>query len=75
MLHYRLTSRTQEVAEGLYVVTVSATRIDAPREGGISRQAECRSPGDAQWLREILSDQVRTAVEAVGGRITATEIE
>ena len=74
MVDYRLTSRTQQVGENLYMVTVSAHRVDAPRQGGFSRQAECRSPSEAQWLREILSDQVKTAVEAVGGRITAEDL-
>ncbi len=75
MLDYRLTSRTQKIGEALYMVTVSASRLDAPRDGGFSRQAECRSPGEAEWLREVLSDQVREAVEAAGGRITSIEIE
>ena len=75
MTQYRLTCRTLEIGEGLYMVTVSASRIEAPREGGFSRQAECRSPSEAQWLREILVDQVRTAVEAVGGSVTDIRLE
>jgi hypothetical protein len=62
------------VAEGFYLVSVTAAPEDTPRNGAIVRSHECNSKGDAEDLREVLVDQVRTAVETVGGEIVSVEI-
>jgi hypothetical protein len=73
MIRYRLCSRVVAVSEDLYHVAVTATREDAPREGVITRRQECSSRHGAEQIREILVNQVTSAVAAIGGRIVALE--
>jgi hypothetical protein len=73
MLRYRLCSRVVAVAENLYHVAVTATREDTPRDGVIARRQECGSRDGAEQLRDILVNQVCTAVESTGGCVVALE--
>jgi hypothetical protein len=55
------------------VVSVDAALEATPRQGVITRFRECSSMAEAEDFREILIDEVRAAVEAVGGEIVAEE--
>ncbi len=74
MVSYRLVSRIISVVEGLYVVSVVAALESNPRQGSIVRFHECCTLLEAEEYREILADQARAAVEAVGGEIVAEEV-
>jgi hypothetical protein len=73
MIPYRVCSRVIAVTEDLYQVAVTATREDSPREGAIMRLQDCSSRHGAEQIREILENQVATAVVAAGGRVVSLE--
>jgi hypothetical protein len=71
MNDYEIISRVLRTGDDRLHLSVSASPCGDRKQGVISRFHECDSDQEATDFLEILVDQVRVAVEAVGGRIVS----
>jgi hypothetical protein len=69
MVRYNIESSVLPIGEELYLVIVTATPDRTPPRGIITKSFECRSAGEADDFRTILTEQIRRVVEAIGGEV------
>ncbi len=69
MKDYLLTSKVFPVEEDHFHISVTAASADMPRLGVISRHHDCKSLDEVEGFLEVLTEQVREAIEAIGGRV------
>jgi hypothetical protein len=69
---YLLTSKVFSVDEDHFHISVTAASADMPRLGVITRHHDCASLDEVEGFLEILTELVREAVEAIGGRVVTS---
>lgn len=70
--NYLLTSKVFPVEDDHFHISVTAAAADTPRLGIISRHHDCTSVDEVETFLDLLTDQVREAVEAIGGRVVTS---